>query len=97
METGGATNFGSVTILELDLNVGQLVNLAELFVPTVRNSSVHGFTAGMTVAATETPAPGDDKDYAFGFVGVVYGAQIQLNNGDTSVEAGLLGTSSYDV
>ena len=97
METGGAAEFGSVSILGLDLNVGQLVELAELFVPAVRNSSVYGFTSGMTVTATGTPTPGDDVGYAGGFVGAAYGAQIQMNNGDTSTDAGLSGTASCDV
>lgn len=97
METEGAADFGSVSILGLNLNVGQLVDLAELFVPAVRNSSVYGFTSGMTVTATGTAAPGDDVGYAGGFVGAAYGAQIQLDNGDTSADAGLLGTASCDV
>lgn len=97
METGGAANFGSVSILRLDLQVGQLVKLAELFVPAVRNSSVYGFTSGMTVTATGTPIPEDDVGYAGGFVGAAYGAQIQLNNGDMSTDADLSGTASCDV
>ena len=81
MEAGGATKFGSVSILGLKLDVGQLVDLAELFVPAVKNSSVQGYSAGMTVTALGTPAPGEDVGHAGGFVGAAYGAQIQLSDG----------------
>lgn len=76
-EAGGAASLGGVSILGLELNLGQLVNVAELFVPAINNSSVQGYRSGMTVTATGTPSPGDDVGYAGGYVGAAYGAQIQ--------------------
>lgn len=78
-EAGGAAHFGSVDILGLGLDLGKLVNVAELFVPVINNSSVQGYRSGMTVTATGTPSPDDDVGYAGGYVGAAYGAQIQLN------------------
>lgn len=76
-EAGGAASLGGVNILGLKLDLGQLVNVAELFVPVIKNSSVQGYRSGMTVTATGTPSPGDDVGYAGGYVGAAYGAQIQ--------------------
>lgn len=76
-EAGGAASLGGVSILGLELNLGQLVNVAELFVPVIKNSSVQGYRSGMTVTATGTPSPGDGVGYAGGYVGAAYGAQIQ--------------------
>lgn len=77
MKTGGAVELGSVNILGLNLNVGQLLNIAQLFVPAVRNSSVQGYQSGLTVQATGSPE--NHCGYSGGFVGSAYGAQIQLN------------------
>lgn len=86
-EAGGAAHFGSVDILGLGLDLGKLVNVAELFVPVINNSSVQGYRSGMTVTATGTPSPDDDVGYAGGYVGAAYGAQIQLNaDGLTTTE-----------
>ena len=76
-EAGGAASFGSVNILGLGLDLGKLVNVAELFVPVINNSSVQGYRSGMTVTATGTPSPDDDVGYAGGYIGAAYGAQIQ--------------------
>lgn len=76
-EAGGAASLGGVSILGLELDLGQLVDVAELFVPVINNSSVQGYRSGMTVTATGTPSPGDDVGYAGGYVGAAYGAQIQ--------------------
>ena len=76
-EAGGAASLGGVSILRLELDLGQLVNVAELFVPVIKNSSVQGYRSGMTVTATGTPSSGDDVGYAGGYVGAAYGAQIQ--------------------
>ena len=81
MKTGGAVELGSVNILgSLNLNVGQLVNIAQLFVPAVRNSSVQGYTSGLTVQATGLPK--NHCGYSGGYVGSAYGAQIQLDGED---------------
>lgn len=88
METGGAADFGGVDILgpDLGLEIGDLLDVAEVFVPVINNSSVQGYRSGLTVAATGTPEVGVDAGevvvdagYAGGFVGAAYGAQIQLN------------------
>lgn len=77
-EAGGAASFGSVNILDLvGLDLGKLVNVAELFVPVIKNSSVQGYRSGLTVTATGTPSPDDDVGYAGGYIGAAYGAQIQ--------------------
>ncbi|MBM6920081.1 Cna B-type domain-containing protein [Phocea massiliensis] len=78
MQTGGAADFGNISILGLNLNVGQLIKLAEVFVPAVKHSSVQGYTSGMTVQSTGLVT--DDAGYAGGYVGCSYGAQIQLNS-----------------
>ena len=80
MKTGGAVELGTVKILGLNLNVGQLLNIAQLFVPAVRNSSVQGYQSGLTVQATGLP--GNHCGYSGGYVGSAYGAQIQLNGED---------------
>lgn len=77
MKTGGAVELGTVNILGLKLNAGQLLNIAQLFVPAVRNSSVQGYKSGLTVQATGLPK--NHCGYSGGFVGSAYGAQIQLN------------------
>lgn len=77
MKTGGAVELGTVNILGLKLNAGQLLNIAQLFVPAVRNSSVQGYKSGLTVQATGLPE--NHCGYSGGFVGRAYGAQIQLN------------------
>ncbi len=77
MKTGGAVELGTVNILGLNLNVGQLVNIAQLFVPAIRNSSVQGYQSGLTVQATGLPE--NHCGYSGGYVGSAYGAQIQLD------------------
>ena len=77
MKTGGAVELGTVNILGLKLNAGQLLNIAQLFVPAVRNSSVQGYKAGLTVQATGLPEK--HCGYSGGYVGSAYGAQIQLD------------------
>lgn len=84
METGGAASFGTVNILGFNLPIEDLISVVDVFVPAVKNSSVQGYASGMTVAATGTPDPDKDTDvgYAGGYVGVSYGAQIQLDGND---------------
>lgn len=77
MKTGGAVELGTVKILGLELNAEQLLSIAKLFVPAVRNSSVQGYQSGLTVQATGMPE--NHCGYSGGYVGSAYGAQIQLN------------------
>lgn len=80
MKTGGAVELGTINILGLELNAGQLLSIAQLFVPAVRNSSVQGYQSGLTVQATGMPE--NHCGYSGGYVGSAYGAQIQLNGED---------------
>ncbi len=85
MQTGAAAEFGSTNILGLELNLGQLVQAAQVFVPTIKSGSVHGWQSGMTVIGNGT----DFKNkcgYAGGYAGSAYGAQIwgDKNAGDTA-------------
>ena len=84
MKTGGAANFGSTSILGLNLNIGQLVKAVQVFVPTIRSGSVQGWQSGMTVTATGTDLV-HNCGYAGGYVGSGYGAQIW---GDKGVDNG---------
>lgn len=77
MKTGGAVKLGTVNILGLNLNAGKLLNIAQLFVPAARNSSVQGYKSGLTVQATGLPE--NHCGYSGGYVGSAYGAQIQLD------------------
>ena len=85
MKTGGAVELGTVNILGLNLNAGKLLNIAQLFVPAVRNSSVQGYQSGLTVQATGLPE--NHCGYSGGYVGSAYGAQIQLNGEDKLLSA----------
>ncbi len=85
METGGAATFGSVDILGLNLNLGQLVKAVETFVPTVKSGTVHGWQSGMTVESFGTDFTHRCGN-AGGYVGSAYGAQIwgDKNVGNTA-------------
>ncbi len=75
MQTGAAASFGNVGILGLNLNLGQLVKAAQVFVPTVKSGSVRGWQSGMTVECFGTDFT-HSCGYAGGYAGSVYGAQI---------------------
>jgi LPXTG-motif cell wall-anchored protein len=83
MLTGGLANFGAVSILGLNLNIGQLINLGEVLVPAIKSGSVQGYRAGLTVTAT-----GNDLThrfgYAGGYAGSVYGGQIWGDEGNAN-------------
>ena len=85
MQTGAAAEFGSVDLLGLNLNIGQLVSAVQTFVPTVKSGSAHGWQSGMTVTAFGTDFT-HKCGYAGGYVGSAYGAQIwgDKNVGDTA-------------
>lgn len=75
METGGAVELGDVDVLELNLNLGQLLNVAQVLVPVVKSSSVQGFRTGMAVKATGTDFK-LETGFAGGYVGYASGAQL---------------------
>jgi hypothetical protein len=87
MQTGAAAEFGSVSLLGLNLNLGQLVSAVQVFVPTVKSGSVRGWQSGMTVTAFGTGGVSSDVTnrcgYAGGYAGSVYGGQIW---GDENVD-----------
>lgn len=84
MESGTAATFGSASILGLNLDLGQLLNVASVFVPVAKSSSVTGYRKGMKITAT-----GNDIEHgtgnAGGYVALAVGAQIwgdRDENGD---------------
>ncbi len=75
METGGAVKLGGVEVLGLNLNLGQLLNVAQVLVPVVKSSSVQGFRTGMAVQATGADFK-HETGFAGGYVGYASGAQL---------------------
>lgn len=76
MINGGAADLGGVSILGLDLQLGQMLKVLNVFVPVIKQSSVEGYQSGLNVQST---AVNDNKKllgYAGGFVGKLIGGQI---------------------
>ena len=78
MESGSASSFGSIQLFGdkgIKLDLGQMLDVAQVFVPVVKSSSVAGYRKGMKVVAT-----GEDITHgtgnAGGYVGLAVGAQI---------------------
>ena len=79
MINGGAADLGGVKILGLDLQLGQMINVLNVFVPVIKQSSVEGYQSGLIVQSEGV----DDKDtcgYAGGYVGKLIGGQIWGEN-----------------
>lgn len=79
MINGGAADLGGVNILGLKLDLGRMINVLNVFVPVIKQSSVEGYQSGLMVESTGT----DDKDncgYAGGYVGKLIGGQIWGDN-----------------
>lgn len=75
MINGGAADLGGVSILGLDLKLGQMLKVLEVFVPAIKQSSVEGYQSGLMVQSNGI----NDKGllgYAGGFVGKLIGGQI---------------------
>ena len=75
MRNGGAANLGGAEILGLKLELGQMLDILEVFVPVIKQSSVKGYQSGLSVESDGT----DDKahcGYAGGYVGQLTGGQI---------------------
>lgn len=85
MCSGGAAELGTVSILGLDLNLGQTVDVLQVFVPTVKVSSVEGYRNGLTVYSFGSNDNAGHKycGYSGGYVGSALGAQIW---GDTATD-----------
>lgn len=79
MINGGAAKFGVVDILGLNLQLGQMLQVLNVFVPVIKKSSVEGYQSGLIVQSEGV----DDKDtcgYAGGYVGKLIGGQIWGEN-----------------
>ena len=76
MINGGAANLGGTSILGLNLELGQMLKVLNVFVPVIKQSSVEGYQSGLNVQSTGV---NDDKEllgYAGGYVGKLIGGQI---------------------
>ena len=75
MINGGAADLGGINILGLNLQLGRMIDVLNVFVPVIKQSSVEGYQSGLMVESTGT----DNKDncgYAGGYVGKLIGGQI---------------------
>ena len=75
MINGGAANLGGVDILGLKLPLSQMLDVLNVFVPVIKQSSVEGYQSGLMVQSNGI----NDKGllgYAGGFVGKLIGGQI---------------------
>ena len=75
MINGGAANLGGTSILGLNLQLGQMLEVLNVFVPVIKQSSVEGYQSGLMVQSNGI----NDKGllgYAGGFVGKLIGGQI---------------------
>lgn len=86
-EAGGAATLGNVDLLGIELNLGQLLDVAQVFVPVIKGSSVEGYREGMTVQSTGSGSRKSDIANATGNAGgyIGYGAGVQIW-GDGTVE-----------
>ena len=87
-QAGGAATLGSVDLLGGSLNLGQLLDVAQVFVPVIKSSSVEGYRAGMTVTSPGAGSREADTAHATGNAGgyIGYGAGVQIW-GDTQETA----------
>ena len=79
MISGGAADLGGVDILGLKLDLGRMINVLNVFIPVIKQSSVEGYQSGLMIESTGI----NDKDncgYAGGYVGKLIGGQIWGEN-----------------
>ena len=74
MLNGGAANLGGVDILGLNLQLGQMLDVLQTFVPVIKQSSTDGYQSGLTVKSNGSTK--DKEGYAGGYVGNMIGGQI---------------------
>ena len=79
MINGGAADLGGVKILDLDLELGQMINVLNVFVPVIKQSSVEGYQSGLRVQSNGT-SKNEACGYAGGYVGKLIGGQIWGEN-----------------
>ena len=75
MINGGAADLGRVNILGLDLELGEMINVLNVFVPVIKQSSVEGYQSGLRVQSNGT-SENEACGYAGGYVGKLIGGQI---------------------
>lgn len=75
MINGGAANLGGVNILGLNLQLGRMIDVLNVFVPVIKQSSVEGYQSGLMVESTGTGYK-DNCGYAGGYVGKLIGGQV---------------------
>ncbi len=75
MVNGGAADLGGVNILGLDLQLGQMIKVLNVFVPVIKQSSVDGYQSGLRVQSNGT-SKNEACGYAGGYVGKLIGGQI---------------------
>ena len=66
---------GGVKILDIDLPLGQMINVLNVFVPVIKQSSVEGYQSGLRVQSNDT-SENEACGYAGGYVGKLIGGQI---------------------
>ena len=81
MINGGAADLGGVNILGLDLQLGEMINVLNVFVPVIKQSSVEGYQSGLRVQSNGTSENGA-CGYAGGYVGKLIGGQIWGENNE---------------
>lgn len=79
MINGGAADLGGVNILGLNLQLGRMIDVLNVFVPVIKKSSVEGYQSGLMVESTGTGYK-DNCGYAGGYVGKLIGGQIWGEN-----------------
>ena len=79
MINGGAAELGGVDILGLNLQLGRMIDVLNVFVPVIKQSSVEGYQSGLLVQSTGT-AGKNACGYAGGYVGKLIGGQIWGDN-----------------
>lgn len=79
MINGGAADLGGVNILGLKLDLGRMINVLNVFVPVIKQSSVEGYQSGLMVESTGTGNK-DNCGYAGGYVGKLIGGQVWGDN-----------------
>ena len=79
MINGGAAKLGGVDILGLNLQLGQMINVLNVFVPVIKQSSVDGYQSGLRVQSNGT-SENEACGYAGGYVGKLIGGQIWGEN-----------------
>lgn len=98
--TGGVAELGGVSLVGVDVDLGDLLpNVAQVFVPTIKNSSVTGWRSGMTITSEGTGKQEDDikniTGNAGGYIGYGSGVQIWGDADTAGNTAGNTGCNAF--